>query len=59
MVDAESSVCTPSGTSWKYVPFSPAGRSPSRLASAAMYSVPFIASRLPAMRPRIESSANR
>ena len=46
-----------SGSVWKYVPFSPAGCSPMRLASAARYSVALKLPSFPASRPIMESSA--
>ncbi len=45
------------GTVWNQVPFSPAGSSPRRRASAAMRSVAFTLPGVPERRPCIESSA--
>src|SRR5262249_43219277 len=45
------------GMRCRYVPFSPAGSSPSRLSSAAMYRADRSPPRRPVSRPSIESSA--
>ena len=48
----------PKGSVWKYVPSSPAGFSPSRSKTPAMYEVPLWFPSSPMRRPIIESSAN-
>src|SRR5262245_5745189 len=56
--DALSKPIGPYGSSWKYVPLSPAGLRPSRWNSRAMYVVPLKFPTLPMRRPCIESSEN-